>query len=165
MWLLVGNLDSSEALHLPDRNLASKPLFLFLLLLQRAQLFCDSMDCSPPGSSVHGIVQASLLEWVAISFSRGSSRPRDRTLVSCIGRWVLYHSSTREALEAKYLKANELHHRPQAPSPSTPAPLPSPRLPGLVGSGVLKGLRGMMISSTLTPSSACFSETWERSSD
>ena len=39
---------------------------------------------SPPGSSVHGILQARILEWVAISFSRGSSRPRDRTLFSCI---------------------------------------------------------------------------------
>ena len=42
------------------------------------------MDCSLPGSSVHGIFQAIVLEWIAISFSRGSSRPRDRTRVSCI---------------------------------------------------------------------------------
>ena len=41
------------------------------------------MDCSPPGSSVHGILQARILEWVAISFSRGSSCTRDRTWVSC----------------------------------------------------------------------------------
>ena len=47
------------------------------------------MDCSPPGSSVHGISQARILEWVAISFSRGSSRPRDGTYVSCIGRQML----------------------------------------------------------------------------
>ena len=45
---------------------------------------CDAMDCSPPGSSVHGILQARILEWVAIPFSRGSSQPRDRTHVSCI---------------------------------------------------------------------------------
>ena len=44
----------------------------------------DPMDCSLPGSSVHGIFQARVLEWVAISFSRGSSRRRDRTRVSCI---------------------------------------------------------------------------------
>ena len=44
----------------------------------------DPMDCSLPGSSVHGIFQARVLEWGAISFSRGSSRPRDRTQVSCI---------------------------------------------------------------------------------
>ena len=45
-------------------------------------LYCDPMDCSPPGSSVHGILQARTLEWVVIFFSRGSSRPRDRTHVS-----------------------------------------------------------------------------------
>ena len=44
-----------------------------------------------PGSSFHGIFPAKILEWVAISFSRGSSWPRDRTHISCIGRWILYH--------------------------------------------------------------------------
>ena len=48
------------------------------------QTLCDPMDCSLPGSSLHGILQARVLEWVAISFSRGSSRPRDQTRVSCI---------------------------------------------------------------------------------
>ena len=42
------------------------------------------MDCSPPGSSVHGISQARILEWVTISFSRGSPQPRDRTHISCL---------------------------------------------------------------------------------
>ena len=45
---------------------------------------CDSLDCSPPGSFVHGISQARILEWVAISFSRGSSWLRDRSCVSCV---------------------------------------------------------------------------------
>jgi len=45
---------------------------------------CDPMDCSPPGSSVHGLLQARILEWVAIPFSTGSSQPRDQTQVSCI---------------------------------------------------------------------------------
>ena len=54
------------------------------------------MECSSPGSSVHGISQERILEWVAISFARGSSQSRDRTLVSCIGRWILYHWATRE---------------------------------------------------------------------
>ena len=49
------------------------------------------MDWSPPNSSVHGISQVRMLEWVAISFSRGSSRPRDQTYISCIGRQILYH--------------------------------------------------------------------------
>ena len=51
---------------------------------QSCSTLCDPMDCSLPGSSLHGILQARVLEWGAISFSRGSSRPRDRTLVSCI---------------------------------------------------------------------------------
>ena len=51
---------------------------------------CDPINCSPPGSSVHGILQARILEWVAMASSRGSSRPRDWTWVSCTGRWVLY---------------------------------------------------------------------------
>ena len=42
------------------------------------------MDCSPPGSFVHGILQAKILEWISISFYRGSSWPRDRTYVSCV---------------------------------------------------------------------------------
>ena len=51
---------------------------------QSCPTLCYPVDCSPPGSSVPGILQASILEWVAISFSRGSSRPRDRTQVSHI---------------------------------------------------------------------------------
>ena len=47
-------------------------------------LLCDPMDCSLPGSSIHGIFQARVLEWIAVSFSRGCSRPRDRTWVSHI---------------------------------------------------------------------------------
>ena len=59
---------------------------------------CDFMDCSPPGSSVHRISQARILEWVAMSFSRGSSRPRDRTRVFSTGRRIVYLWATREAL-------------------------------------------------------------------
>ena len=57
-------------------------------------------SCSPPGSSVHGISQARIPEWVAISSSRGSSWPRDQThvsRVSFINRWIVYHWATREA--------------------------------------------------------------------
>ena len=59
--------------------------------------FCDPVNCSPLASSVHGISQARILEGVAIFFSRGSPWPRDRTCVSNIGRWILYHSATRQA--------------------------------------------------------------------
>ena len=63
-------------------------------VLGRVQLFCSPMDCSPPGSSAHGISQTRLLEWVAISSSRWSSWPKDRTYISCVsctGRQVVYH--------------------------------------------------------------------------
>ena len=61
--------------------------------LQLCLIVCKPMDCSPPGSSVHGILQARILEWVALPSSRGSSQRRDQThlsYVSCIGRQVLY---------------------------------------------------------------------------
>ena len=51
---------------------------------QLCPTLCDPTDCSLQGSSVHGILQARVLEWVAISFSRGASQPRDQTQVSCI---------------------------------------------------------------------------------
>ena len=51
---------------------------------QLCPTLCNPVDCNPPGSSVHGILQTRILEWVAISFSKGSSRPRDRTQVSRI---------------------------------------------------------------------------------
>ena len=51
--------------------------------LSHVRLFVTPMDCSLPSSSVHGILQARILEWVAIPFSRGSSQPSDQTQVSC----------------------------------------------------------------------------------
>ena len=75
-------------------------------LLQSCLTLRDPMDCSPPGSSVHGILQARILEWVAMSFSRASSRPRDPTRVShvsCTGRQVLHHCTTWEARQKGFL--------------------------------------------------------------
>ena len=66
--------------------------------LSHVWLFADPGDCS---SSVHGISQARILEWVTISYSRGASQPRDQTWVSCIGRQILYHWATREAWREK----------------------------------------------------------------
>ena len=66
----------------------------------------QSMDCSPPGSSIHGILQARILEWVAISFSRGSSRPRDRTQGSHIAGRCFNLCITREALKYKNPSTN-----------------------------------------------------------
>ena len=56
---------------------------------------------SLPGSSVHGILQARILEWVTISYTRGSSRLRDQTPISYTGRQIIYHFTTWEAVEAK----------------------------------------------------------------
>ena len=81
---------------------------------QSCPILWDPMDCNLPGSSLHGILQAGILEWVAISFSRGSSQPRDRTQVSCnAGRrfnlWAtreaLYQSDI-QSLKAYLLKSN-----------------------------------------------------------
>ena len=58
-----------------------------LMNVQLCLTLCDPMDCSPPGSPVHGIFQARILEWIAISSSRGSSWPRDQTCVSCLLHW------------------------------------------------------------------------------
>ena len=60
-----------------------------LLVAQWCLTLCDPMDCSLPGFSVHGIVQATILEWVAIPFSRGSSQPRDGTWVSLHCRQIV----------------------------------------------------------------------------
>ena len=62
----------------------------YVLVIQSCPTICDRMDCSPPGSSVYGILQARILEWVAIPFSRGSSPPKDPTPHS---RQILYHLS------------------------------------------------------------------------
>ena len=78
---LLGQITSSDilgALDLKYRSVCSK-------LLQSHLTFCDLMDCSPPVPSVHGILQARILEWVAISSSKGSSQPRD-----CISQRLLH---------------------------------------------------------------------------
>ena len=55
-----------------------------VLITWSCPTLCDPTECSPPGSSVHGILQERILEWVAISFPKGTSWPRDQTWVSCI---------------------------------------------------------------------------------
>ena len=62
----------------------------------------DPMDYSLPGSSVHGILQARILEWVAISYSRGSSQPRDRILVSCLAGGFLTTVTTWKAINKPF---------------------------------------------------------------
>ena len=91
-------------------NSLTAVVFVFVCVQSRLTI-CDSMDYSPPGSSVHGIFQPSILEWVAISYFRRSSQPRDWIHVSCIsriGRWILYHSCLPmggfESIKIIYLK-------------------------------------------------------------
>ena len=65
-----------------------------VLVAQSCPALCESMDCSLPGSSAHGILQARILKWAVTSFSRGSSRPRDQTRVSCTTGRLLPISAT-----------------------------------------------------------------------
>ena len=83
-----GSLPARYSLHLQVHR--SSPHCCCCLVAKSCLTLCDPMDRSPSYSSVHGVSQARILEWVAISFSRGSCQPRDQTLVSCIGRWGLY---------------------------------------------------------------------------
>ena len=108
--------------------------FIVLYLLCRVWLFCTPMDCSLPGSSVHGISQARLLDWVAISYSRrssllqgrSSSWPRDQICISCISRqilcqWVNTSSSvqlTRSVVSDSLWPHESQHTRLPCPSPT-----------------------------------------------
>ena len=86
---LIGVICISEVIDISPGNLDSSLCFLqpsvshdvlcvcACFVAQSCATLCDPMDCDPPGSSVHGILQARILEWVAISFSRGSSPPKD----------------------------------------------------------------------------------------
>ena len=66
-----------------DENVPQSKLTCGVLVAHSCLTHCDPMDCSPPGFSVHGILQARILQWVAMPFSRGSSGPRAQTQVSC----------------------------------------------------------------------------------
>ena len=79
---------------------------------------CDLMDCSPPGSTVHGILQARILGRAAMPSSRGSSQPRDWTRVSyvfCIGGWVLYQWGHKESDTTEPLNWTKLNWTPWKP--------------------------------------------------
>ena len=129
LWFTVGFIWAflfytwltSPICYLPDLEgiwlykLPYPPEFICLcrcLVAQSCPTLCDPMDCSLPDSSVHGIVQARILEWVAIPFSRGSSWPRDQTYL-LFGRWILYYWATWEAFHmpklGKILIKTHLH--------------------------------------------------------
>ena len=87
-WFAFLSIKQSDILL--DTKPGGVPMNTSLSPFDRAQLFATPTDCSPPGSSVHGIFRAGILESVALIYSRGSSQPRDRTCVSCTGRRILY---------------------------------------------------------------------------
>ena len=89
----------SEVLHILWKRSARDPQYVCVISCSVVPTLCNPMDCNSPGSSVHRILQTRKLEWVAISFSRGSSQPRDRTQVSHIADslfWAIW--AIREAL-------------------------------------------------------------------
>ena len=93
-WWTLTILRGSPSLGYNFHQLSQLPLKVKVLAAQLCLTLCNSMDCSLPGSSVHGIFQARILEWVAMPSSKGSSHPRGRThisYVSCISRQFLYH--------------------------------------------------------------------------
>ena len=91
--------------HIIHHQLTSCIILLLTYLVDISVQFSRSvmwpMDCTSPSFSLHGISQARILEWIAISFSRGSSPPRDWTHISCIGRQILYHWATWKAYSYK----------------------------------------------------------------
>ena len=89
------------------------------VLVAQSCPICHPMDCSPPGSFVHRILQARILEWFAISFSKGSSGPRDWIWVSCIAGRFFTNWAIREAHWIySALKRNEIFHLRQRDGPS-----------------------------------------------
>ena len=82
-----------------------------ILVAQLCLTLCDPMNCSPPGSSVHGILPARTLEWLAIPFSKGSSQPRDQTQVSCIvGDWNTFLTVQNPGRFFTVWTTGEAHH-------------------------------------------------------
>ena len=87
---------------------------LCVLVAQSCLTLCNPMSCTLPGSSVHGIFQARILEWVVMPFSRGSSPPRGQTWVSCIAGRLFTVWATREACVLAlvlYLNIFNVHHQ------------------------------------------------------
>ena len=94
-WNKVGPYSSMTGVLIKGRNLETDTYTgnMYAKSIQSCPTLCNCVDCSPPGSLSMGILQARIVEGVAMPSSRGSSRPRDRThisYVSWIGRWVLY---------------------------------------------------------------------------
>ena len=95
---------------------------------QSCPILCDPIDCSPSGFSIHGIFQARVPEWIAISFSRGSSQPRNRTLVSHIAGRCFTVWTTREAYKKRKRHIHSLPHEDRVKTPLLSQKEASPRI-------------------------------------
>ena len=98
MWDLPGSGITPVSPTLVGKFFTTEP-WVKVLVAQSCPALRNPMDCSPPGSYVHGIVKARILEGVAIPFSRGTSQPRDPTQVSCIAGRFFTIWAMREALK------------------------------------------------------------------
>ena len=94
---------------------------------QSSPTLCDTMDCSPPGASVHGIFQARILGWVAIPFSRESSQPKDRTRVTCTAGRRFYHLSHQGSRRGIQPQTSVVGGGNCAPAQGHRGPEPGPR--------------------------------------
>ena len=81
-----------------EKSEAKDYSLFYCCLVAKSCLSRHHVECRPPGSCIHGISQARILKWVAISFSRESFWLRNRTHISCIFKWILYHWDTKEAI-------------------------------------------------------------------
>ena len=106
IWMVIMEMTS-----LNSPSVVRLWIICFYLVTKSCLTLCDSMDCSLPGSSVHGISQARILESVAISFFRVSSKPWDGTHVSCFAGRFFYHWARREAhTETMCVCVSHSHH-------------------------------------------------------
>ena len=132
-----------------------------MLVARLCLTLCNLMDCSPPGFSVHGILQAWILEWVVMPFSGGSSRPRDQTQFSCIAGRFFTIWATRETCKICETcnKSLNLHNKsPQAVGSGMIPTVWTRKLGGLSLLPVLT-LSSLVRSSSLTLAWLCLQRT------
>ena len=127
LWLCV---------HVQSGSLVTLVNSICCCLIAKSLTLCDPVDCSLPSFSVHGISQARILERVSISFSRGSSLPRDQTHISCIGRPILYHLSHLGSPPLCFCSHSPHHEDPIFVTSSNPSDFPGALAPNTITVGL-----------------------------
>ena len=107
--LITTNINSYSITFVLFRWYSFVCVYVCVCVLSHVQFFCNPMDCSPSGSSLHGISQARILEWVAISSPRGTSQPRDWTHVSCISCMQVSSFTTKPVFFLLQMKMSLFH--------------------------------------------------------